>query len=156
MFNVLLLSKPWPLPGALSGWQLCDNEGTLVDLQTVWGESNKLRLLLPGALQHTKYSAGSGWQTEDSENLLPQISCDSSSVLVLLRRSCHCWSAQWSVRGSSEHQSQPVQNTFLPATGQAQAHLGLCSCQLIFIMQESAVDAWPKGDSIRTELCKYI
>lgn len=45
----------------------------------------------------------------------PKFPGDSSSVLVLLRsrRCCHCWSAQWSVWGSSEHQSQPIQN--LPA-----------------------------------------
>lgn len=42
---------------------------------------------------------------------------------------------------------------FLPVTEWAQLHLGLYSCQLIFITPEAAVAAWPVGGSLRREDC---
>lgn len=158
MFNVLLLSKPWPLPGALSGRQLCDNEGSLVDLQIVCRESNKIRLLLPGALHPSEYSAGCRWQNEQREDLLSQISWWIQDSILVLTKSCPSHKQEELSLSARDLSEAPMNINpslskipFFACYWASTATFRVYSCQLSFILPETALAAWSEGDSLRGE-----
>lgn len=81
----------------------------------------------------------------------PPFWCWSRAAPARNRRSCHCFLPSDLSGAPMNINPSPSKIPFLPVTGRAQPHLGLRPCQLIFIIPETAVAAWPVGDSLRRE-----